>query len=136
MDYENVTPIENIGTWYQLFKGDNVVSSEEWKPAATPNVVGELLIDAIKLREYANFITQFATSIEQDIRTDITLDITPAIAPPIGDAAAPISPIPTIQPLKLAADRREMAVKYAGELSTLVNAIDGILARVKFKEQQ
>lgn len=136
MDYENVTPIENIGTWYQLFKGDNVAPSEEGKPTATPNVVGELLIDAIKLREYANFISQFANSIEQDIRTDITLDITPAIAPPIGDAAAPISPIPVIQPLKLAADRREMAVKYAGELTTLVNAINGILARVKFKEQQ
>ena len=136
MDYENVTPIENIGAWYQLFKGDNVAPTEEGKPATTPNVVGELLIDAIKLREYANFITQFATSIEQDIRTDITLDIAPAIAPPIGDMAAPISPIPAIQPLKLAADRREMVVKYAGELMTLVNAINGILARVKFKEQQ
>lgn len=136
MDYENVTPVENIGAWYQLFKGDNVASAEEGKPAATSNVVGELLIDAIKLREYANFITQFATSIEQDIRTDIITDIVPVVAPPIGDMASPVSPIPAIQPLKLAADRRELAVKYAGELTTLVNAIDGILARVKFKEQQ
>ena len=136
MDYENVTPVENIGTWYQLFKGDNVVAAEEGKPAAASNVVGELLIDAIKLREYANFITQFATSIEQDIRTDIITDIVPVVAPPIGDMASPVSPVPAIQPLKLAADRRGLAVKYAGELTTLVNAIDGILARVKFKEQQ
>ena len=137
MDYENATPVENIGDWYQLFRGDNVAPTEEGKPAATPNVVGELLIDAIKLREYANFISQFANSIEQDIRTDIITDIVPMVIPPIGDiSATPVTPVPVIQPLKLAADRRETVVKYAGELSTLVNAIDSILARVKFKEQQ
>lgn len=137
MDYENAIPVDNIGDWYQLFRGDNIAPTEEGKPAATPNVVGELLIDAIKLKEYANFISQFANSIEQDIRTDITMDIAPVLVPAVpGDMAAPVAPIPVIQPLKLAADRREMVVKYAGELSTLVNAIDSILARVKFKEQQ
>lgn len=130
MDYEN-KPVESIGDWYQLFRGDNV-SVETEKPAAPSNVVGELLIDAIRLREYANFIGQFANSIEQDINSDIRADIFPMITPmPQTVIDAP----PAIQPLKMAADKREMAVKYASELSTLVNAIDGILARVKFKEQ-
>lgn len=133
MDYESVAPVESIGDWYQLFKGDNTVVQPEQKTAAA-GTLGELLIDAIKLREYANFIGQFAASIEADITNDIRTDIVP-----VPDAAVEGMAVPTVaplQPLKLAADKRELIVKYASELSTLVNAIDGILARVKFKEQQ
>ena len=133
MDYEN-KPVESIGDWYQLFRGDNTAGTEVEKPAAPSNTVGELLIDAIKLRKYANFISEFATSIEQDISADITADI--ASTDILGDMTAPISPVPTIQPLKLAANRREVVVKYAEELTALINTISGILSRVKFKEQQ
>lgn len=133
-----VAPEENIGAWYQLFRGDNTVATEQGQEVKKVSpVVGELLIDAIKLREYANFISQFATSIEQDINNDIREEIYPITPAPVSGTVAPGVPVPpVIEPLKLAAERREIVVKYAAELSTLVNAIDAILARVKFKEQQ
>lgn len=135
MDYEaNVSPIQNIGDWYQLWKGGDEAAETD-KPAAPSNTVGELLIDAIRLREYANFIAQFATSIEQDINNDIKADIFP-IVPAAPMAVVDGGVVPVIQPLKMAVEKRGTAVKYASELSTLVNAIDSILARVKFKEQQ
>ena len=133
MEYEN-KPAESIGDWYQLWKNNDEPSSED-KPAAPSNTVGELLIDAIKLREYANFISQFAGNIEQDINNDIRADIFPII-PPTPQAVVDAGVIPqAIQPLKMAVDRRETVVKYAEQLSTLVKAIDSILSRVKFKEQ-
>lgn len=127
-NYENKA-VESLGDWYQLFKDGGVTDEQKVSPT---NVVGELLIDAIKLREYTNFISQFANSIEQDIRADVVADI---VQPVVQNAVAPVPPIAVAQPLRMAADNRELAVKYTAEISTLVNAIDGILSRVKFKEQ-
>ena len=133
-----VAPEENIGAWYQLFRGDNTVATEQGQEVKKVSpALGELLINAIKLRKYACLIGDFAASIEQDISSDIAADIadTPALTSSVG-SVPPVTPVPVVQPLRFAVDRREMMVKYADELTKLVNAIDGVLARVKFKEQQ
>lgn len=135
MDYENVTPNQSIGDWYNLFNGNNVAAdgqqAQETKPAVT-NALGELLIYSAKARAYAEFISGAANMIEQDVKRDIQDDIMP-ITNVLPDVVRPaVAP----QPLAMAVANREKLVKCSESLAEVIKAIDSILARVKIKEQQ
>lgn len=131
MDYENVTPVDNIGDWYQLFTGNTTAEQpQEVKPSVT-NALGELLIYAAQASAYTGFINNIVNGIDQDIRSDIVRDITPTLPniPPATIAAS-------VQPLAIAVANRGKLVEYSEKLAAVVKSIDSILARVKIKEEQ
>ena len=132
MDYENVTPVDNIGDWYQLFTGNTTAEQpQEVKPSVT-NALGELLIYAAQASAYAGFINNIVNGIDQDIRSDIVRDITPALPnmPPAATLAT------GVQPLAMAVANRGKLVEYSEKLAAVVKSVDSILARVKIKEEQ
>ena len=137
MDYENVTPNQSIGDWYNLFNGNNVADGQqvqETKPAAN-NALGELLIYSAKARAYAEFITGAVNMIEQDVKRDIQDDIRPNLDPAVTMGAIPTSATMP-KPLAMAVANREKLVECSEKLAEVVKAIDSILARVRIKEQQ
>ena len=129
MDYEN-EPVENIGDWYTLFKGDNTAVEEpkETKPVVS-NALSELIVYSTQAAAYANFISANVGSIKRDIEADIAADAVSEPAPPEAMGIAP-------QPLALAVANRHKLVEYSEKLAAVIKSIDSILARVKFKEQQ
>ena len=134
MDYENASPVQDIGAWYNLFSGNNTGEEpKEIKPSIT-NALGELLIYSAKARAYAEFISGATNTIESDIKRDIVTDINPAYDP-YATQAIPTSVV-TPQPLAMAVANRDKLVEYSEKLAETVKAIDSILARVKIKEEQ
>ena len=138
MEYENAAPVQDIGAWYSLFRGDETEDkAQEIKPSVT-NALGELMIYATQAVAYANFIASNMSSIKNDIETDIVTDI--AAAPAVNVAitnGVPVAPIvPVVQPLSMAVANRQKIVECSEKLAAVVKSIDSILARVKIKEQQ
>lgn len=133
MDYENASPVQDIGAWYNLFSGNNTVEEpKEIKPSVT-NALGELLIYSAQASAYANFINVTMGMIEQDIKRDIMED-----AAPVSAFAGPNAPAmtPPVQPLATVVANRQKLVEYSEKLAAVIKSIDSILARVKIKEEQ
>ena len=136
-DFDNFSiPTQDLRSWYREMKGlstdDIQTQQNEVKVAKPSQSISDLMIYAIQLRCYANFLVAVANSIEGDIKLDIEKDntIIPAsVVDSVEISGQPITEMP--KPLDFAIKNRDAINTAASNVSELSKAIDSILSRVK-----